>query len=93
MAEPLGARGSCAAPVVGTLAPVPSPLPAAVQRHPHLAAHLEPGWIRVDLHSHTMWSGDSTTTPEEIEQSVLECGIDVLCITDHNAIRGAEELA
>jgi predicted metal-dependent phosphoesterase TrpH len=72
---------------------VPSPLPAAVQRHPHLAAPLEPGWIRVDLHSHTMWSGDSTTTPEEIEQAVAECGIDVLCVTDHNAIRGAEELA
>jgi predicted metal-dependent phosphoesterase TrpH len=40
-----------------------------------------------------MWSGDSTTTPEEIEESVVECGIDVLCITDHNATRGAVELS
>ncbi len=40
-----------------------------------------------------MWSGDSTTTPDELVQAVAECGIDVLCITDHNAIRGAVELA
>lgn len=48
--------------------------------------------MRVDLHSHTMWSGDSTTTPDELEQAVIACGIDVLCITDHNAIKGALEL-
>jgi predicted metal-dependent phosphoesterase TrpH len=40
-----------------------------------------------------MWSGDSTTTPEELEQAVVESGLDVVCITDHNAVRGAVELA
>jgi len=40
-----------------------------------------------------MWSGDSTTTPDEIEQAVVESGLDILCITDHNATRGALELA
>lgn len=49
--------------------------------------------MRVDLHSHTMWSGDSTTTPDEVEEAVVEAGLDVLCITDHNAIRGAADLA
>lgn len=49
--------------------------------------------MRVDLHTHTMWSGDSTTTPEEIVEAVEESGIDVLCITDHNAIKGAVQLA
>ena len=39
-----------------------------------------------------MWSGDSTTTPDEIRESVAETGIDVLCVTDHNAIKGAIEL-
>ena len=72
---------------------MPAPLDAAVARHPHLAEPLPAGWVRVDLHSHTMWSGDSTTTPDELEQSVVESGLDVLCITDHNAIRGAVELA
>lgn len=76
-----------------TLSQVPRPSDAAVARHPHLGAPLEPGWVRVDLHSHTMWSGDSTTTPDEVEQAMLECGLDVLCITDHNAIKGAVELA
>jgi predicted metal-dependent phosphoesterase TrpH len=60
--------------------------------HPHLAAPRRPGHVRVDLHSHTMWSGDSTTTFEELELAVAESGIDVLCVTDHNAIAGAVEL-
>lgn len=62
-------------------------------RHPHLAEPLAPGWVRVDLHSHTMWSGDSTTTPEELERAILGSGLDVVCITDHNAIKGAVDLA
>ena len=44
------------------------------------------------MHSHTMWSGDSTTMPDEIATAVVETGIDVLCITDHNAIKGAVDL-
>ncbi|MCP5028734.1 MAG: PHP domain-containing protein [Actinomycetia bacterium] len=66
---------------------------SAVERHPHLAQPLPEGWVRVDMHSHTMWSGDSTTTPEELHDSIADAGIDVLCITDHNAIKGAQELA
>jgi predicted metal-dependent phosphoesterase TrpH len=54
---------------------------------------LPAGWVRVDLHSHTMWSGDSTTTPDEIDEAVRASGLDVVCITDHNAIRGAVELS
>ncbi len=49
--------------------------------------------MRVDLHLHTMWSGDATTTPEELRQAVLDSGIDVVCITDHGTINGAVELA
>lgn len=72
---------------------MPAAQPAALARHPHLAATVRPGWVRVDLHSHTMWSGDSTTTPDEIARAVAEAGLDVLCITDHNAIKGAVQLA
>ena len=71
---------------------MPEPSAAAVARHPHLGNPRPPGRIRVDLHSHTMWSGDSSTTPEELEQAVVASGLDVLCITDHNAIKGAVEL-
>lgn len=70
-----------------------TPAPAAVNRHPHLAAARPEGFIRVDLHSHTMWSGDSTTTPDELVEGVTESALDVLCITDHNATRGAVEMA
>lgn len=69
------------------------PSRAAVARHPHLADDRPDGWVRVDLHSHTMWSGDSTTTPDELAEAVGAAGIDVLCITDHNAVAGAVELA
>ncbi len=72
---------------------MPPALAVAAERHPHLAAPVRPGWVRVDMHSHTMWSGDSTTTPDEIAAAVTESGIDVLCITDHHAIEGAVRLA
>jgi predicted metal-dependent phosphoesterase TrpH len=44
------------------------------------------------MHMHTMWSGDATTTADELIQAVTESGIDVLCITDHGTINGAVEL-
>jgi predicted metal-dependent phosphoesterase TrpH len=64
----------------------------AVARHPHLAAAVGVGRVRVDLHTHTMWSGDSTTTPEEFAAAITSSGLDVVCITDHNAVAGAAEL-
>ena len=68
------------------------PSTEALSRHPHLAEPQRDGWVRVDFHSHTMWSGDSTTTPEEIVEAVEHTGLDVVCITDHNAIQGAVRL-
>lgn len=68
-------------------------VPAAADRHPHLAEPKPDGWVRVDCHSHTMWSGDCTTTPEELLDAVEQSAIDVLCITDHNVVAGAVRLA
>ena len=69
-----------------------TPQAAAIERHPHLAQPKRSGHVRVDMHTHTMFSGDSTTTLDEIVESVTECGIDVLCVTDHNALEGAVRL-
>ncbi len=71
---------------------MPAPTPEAVDRHPHLGQPRRAGHVRVDMHSHTMWSGDSTTTPDELLAAVVASGIDVLFVTDHNAIKGAVEL-
>jgi predicted metal-dependent phosphoesterase TrpH len=71
---------------------VAAPSPEAAARHPHLAAPQPDGRLRVDLHTHTMWSGDSTTTPDEFAAAIVASGLDVVCITDHNAIDGAVEL-
>jgi predicted metal-dependent phosphoesterase TrpH len=69
------------------------PSAAAVARHPHLADRVPDGHVRVDCHMHTMWSGDSTTTPDELAAAVAETAIDVLCITDHGTIKGALRLS
>jgi predicted metal-dependent phosphoesterase TrpH len=61
----------------------------AADLHPHLAQAPPPGWVRVDLHCHTMWSGDATTTPGEVEEAVAAAAIDVLCVTDHGTCNGA----
>src|SRR3954462_309067 len=45
------------------------------------------------MHLHSMWSGDCTTTVDELAEAVAESGIDVLCLTDHNTVNGAVELA
>lgn len=69
-----------------------TPAASAIERHPHLGASCPQGWVRVDMHSHTMFSGDSTTTLDEVCEAVVDAGIDVLCVTDHNAIEGANRL-
>jgi predicted metal-dependent phosphoesterase TrpH len=48
--------------------------------------------LKVDMHVHTMWSGDSTTTPDELAAGVATSGVAVICVTDHNAVAGAIEL-
>lgn len=62
------------------------------ERLAHLRRKLPPGFVRVDCHVHTMWSGDSTTTPEELAEAVRLAGVDVVCITDHGTIDGAQVL-
>ena len=61
----------------------------ALDRHPHLAAPRTEGKLRLDCHVHTMWSGDSTTTPDELVEAVAGAGLDVVCITDHSTVTGA----
>jgi predicted metal-dependent phosphoesterase TrpH len=67
-------------------------MPPAALAHPHLAAPRRPGHVRVDFHLHTMWSGDATTTPDELDDAVRAAEIDVICITDHGTVNGALEL-
>lgn len=54
-----------------------------------------------DVHTHTMYSGfskysylsfpDSVTTPKKSVRVAKKIGLDLLCITDHNTIKGAVE--
>jgi predicted metal-dependent phosphoesterase TrpH len=69
------------------------PSEAAIARHPHLGVPVPTGHVRLDCHVHTMWSGDSTTTPDELALAIAETRIDAVCITDHGTITGALRLA
>ncbi|MDI6602562.1 MAG: PHP domain-containing protein [Patescibacteria group bacterium] len=47
--------------------------------------------MKCDLHCHTSYSHDSTTSPEEIVEAALKKGINCLVISDHGEIKGAQE--
>ncbi len=46
--------------------------------------------MRIDLHNHTVFSPDSSSTVEETIASALKNGMDGIAVTDHNSIRGSE---
>lgn len=71
----------------------PARTAGAVERHPHLALARTPGKLRLDCHLHTMWSGDSTTTPDELVEAIAAAGLDAVCITDHSTVNGALALS
>lgn len=47
---------------------------------------------RVELHCHTVFS-DGTLTPTELVARAAASGVDLLVLTDHDSVSGAEELA
>ena len=44
---------------------------------------------RVDMHSHTRFSGDSLTEPEALVAGARRAGLDRIAITDHDTTEGA----
>jgi predicted metal-dependent phosphoesterase TrpH len=49
--------------------------------------------MKVDLHLHTRGSFDCLSDPRAVVERAQACGIDRVCITDHNEIAVAVELA
>ena len=68
----------------GAVASDNSPAPdfASVRRR-SVPPAAEPGWVRGDLHAHTIYS-DGTATPAELAVQAAETGLDFYGITDHN---------
>lgn len=48
--------------------------------------------MKIDLHSHTLCSKDSCSTYDGIIRAVQVAGLDGIAVTDHNELRGAQEL-
>lgn len=55
--------------------------PSAITKVPPTA---EPGWVRGDLHCHSLYS-DGDSWPSELLVRAAELGLDFLAITDHNS--------
>ncbi len=49
--------------------------------------------MKADLHSHTHFSHDGLTTPEEYVTGCIAAGLDCAAVTEHNNIEGALEVA
>ena len=49
--------------------------------------------MKCDLHVHTSYSFDSSSSPKEMVEAAIKKGIDCLAITDHDEIKGAIEAA
>ncbi len=49
--------------------------------------------VRIDLHLHSAYSPDATSTLEELIARATECGLDRIALTDHNTVDGALKLA
>ncbi len=45
--------------------------------------------FRVDLHIHSMFSGESMARPEDIVDAALSRGLDAICITEHDSLRAS----
>ena len=45
--------------------------------------------LRADLHTHTRFSRDSLTSPEDYVAACLKKGINCVAVTDHNTIQGS----
>jgi len=49
--------------------------------------------LKIDLHMHTCYSEDATTTLKEVVYYVKKHGLDGVAITDHETLRGALKLS
>jgi predicted metal-dependent phosphoesterase TrpH len=48
--------------------------------------------LRVDLHLHSHYSHDGSSSLPQLIERAQECGLDRLALTDHNTVEGALEL-
>lgn len=46
--------------------------------------------LKFDHHIHSVYSGDSRSTPRDILNRAEEIGLDAIAISDHNTIRGSQ---
>ena len=48
--------------------------------------------MKADLHVHTTWSKDGVSTPQQVIDTCVERGIDIVAISDHNEFGAYDEV-
>jgi predicted metal-dependent phosphoesterase TrpH/glycosyltransferase involved in cell wall biosynthesis len=61
------------------------------QRRPLADPLADRPWIVADLHMHTAWSHDCSTTAAELVEHAEAEGLGAIAVTDHNVFGGAQE--
>lgn len=44
----------------------------------------------IDLHAHTVYSGDSLLAPEDLIERAIDLGLDAVCVMEHDSYRASE---
>ena len=47
--------------------------------------------MKAIFHLHSKYSFDCLTAPQKLVDLAIKNGIDILCITDHDTLKGAQE--
>ena len=46
----------------------------------------------IDLHMHSLYSDDGELSPEDIIKIGKKEGMDIMALTDHNSVKGVDEM-
>lgn len=82
---PRGCDYSVSIDFLSHVAEEPERLRAVQAARPSLMPAAEPGWLRGDLHCHTLHS-DGDSWPTDMLAHAVERGLDFLGVTDHNQV-------
>jgi len=84
-----------AKPVEAAAAPPPPPPPSThPDPGPEVPAERPPGGTLIDLHTHSLPASPcSSASVDDLIREARQCGLDAVCLTDHNHVWSEEEVA
>jgi len=91
-ADPAGAAPAQRAAAAST-SPAPAQAPGP-EPDPEVPAERPAGGTLIDLHTHSLPASPCSSVPvDDLIREARRCGLDAVCLTDHNHVWSAEEVA